>query len=184
MEEIKERVNKLLDNLNIEEKRRKARLIEKQSLSPSFWKDQKAAASKMKELAGLQKEISDAEKLQEFISNNNLKEAKKLIEELEVLIYLSDVYDPRPAIVSIHAGQGGVEAMDWAAMLFRMYTRYFERKNWDFEVIDQTFGEEAGLKSVSVSVSNNYAFGYLKNEAGVHRLVRLSPFNADKLRHT
>src|SRR3990167_3161485 len=172
MDELRQRAKKLLDNLNIEEKREGVRLIEIESSNSSFWQDQKVAALKMKELADLQKEISDVEKLQEFISNNNLKEAKKLIEELEVLIYLSDVYDPRPAIVSIHAGQGGVEAMDWAAMLFRMYTRYFERKNWDFEVIDQTFGEEAGLKSVSVSVSNNYAFGYLKNEAGVHRLVR------------
>src|SRR3989338_620291 len=184
MDELRQRAKKLLDNLNIEEKREGVRLIEIESSNSSFWQDQKVAALKMKELADLQKEISDVEKLQEFISNNNLKEAKKLIEELEVLIYLSNLYDPRPAIVSIHAGQGGVEAMDWTQVLFRMYTRYFERKNWSFEKLDETLGEEVGIKSTTLSVNGKYAYGYLKGEAGVHRLVRLSPFNADKLRHT
>src|SRR3990167_6164576 len=184
MDELKERAKKLLGSLNIEEKRKKARLIEAQSSDPAFWQDKKAAASKMKELADLRKEISDAEKLQEFILSNNLKEAKKLIGELEVLLYLSDPYDQSPAILSIHAGQGGVEAMDWAQILFRMYTRYFERKNWSFEALDETLGEEAGIKSTTLSVNGKYAYGYLKGEAGVHRLVRLSPFNADKLRHT
>ena len=112
MDELRQRAKKLLGSLNIEEKRKGVRLIEAQSSDPSFWQDQKSAALKMKELAGLQKEISDVEKLKELISNNNLRQAKKLIEELEVLIYLSDLYDLRPAIVSIHAGQGGVEAMD------------------------------------------------------------------------
>src|SRR3989344_5484646 len=162
MDELKKRAKKLLENLNIEEKRKEVRLIEAQSLSPSFWQNQKAAASKMKELANLQKEISDAEKLKKLILNNNLNEARKLTGELEILMYLSDPYDQSPAILSIHAGQGGVEAMDWAQILFRMYTRYFERKNWSFEALDETLG----------------------GEAGVHRLVRLSPFNADKLRHT
>ena len=184
MDELKERAKKLLDNLDIGKKRKKSRLIEAESSNSSFWQDQKAAASKMKELADLQKEIGDIEKLQEFILNNNLKEAKKLIEELEVLIYLSGYYDPFPAIVSIHAGQGGVEAMDWTQILFRMYTRYFERKNWSFEIIDETTGEEVGIKSTTLCVNGKYAYGYLKGEAGVHRLVRLSPFNADKLRHT
>ena len=184
MDELKKRVKELLENLNIEEKRKEVRLIEAQSLSPSFWQNQKAAASKMKELANLQKEISDAEKLKKLILRNNLNEARKLTGELEILMYLSDPYDQSSAILSIHAGQGGVEAMDWTQILFRMYTRYFERKNWSFEIIDETMGEEVGIKSTTVSVNGKYAYGYLKGEAGVHRLVRLSPFNADKLRHT
>src|SRR3989344_3035558 len=184
MDELKERARKLLDGLNIEEKRKGVRLIEAQSSTPSFWKDQTSATLKMKELAGFQKEIIDAEKLQELITGEKFDEAEKLLKELEALLYLSGPYDGRPAILSIHAGQGGVEAMDWAQMLFRMYTRYFERKNWSFEIIDETPGEEVGIKSITLSVSGKYAYGYLKGEAGVHRLVRLSPFNADKLRHT
>ena len=184
MDELKERARNLLDGLNIEEKRKGVRLIEAQSSTPSFWKDQTSATLKMKELAGFQKEIIDAEKLQELITGEKFDEAEKLLKELEALLYLSGPYDGRPAILSIHAGQGGVEAMDWAQMLFRMYTRYFERKNWSFEIIDETPGEEVGIKSITLSVSGKYAYGYLKGEAGVHRLVRLSPFNADKLRHT
>ena len=184
MDELKERTKKLLNKSDIEKKRKKARLIEAESSNSSFWQDQKAAASKMKELSDLQKEIRDAEKLQQLIASEKFDEAKKLLEELEELLYLSNPYDGRPAILCIHAGQGGVEAMDWTQILFRMYTRYFERKNWSFETIDETPGEEVGIKSVTLSVNGKYAYGYLKREAGVHRLVRLSPFNADKLRHT
>ncbi len=184
MDELRQRAKKLLNNLNIEEKIKKARLIEVESSNSSFWQDQKAAALKMKELADLQKEISDSEKLQELIAGEKFDEVRKLLEELEKLLYLSGPYDSRPAILSIHAGQGGVEAMDWTQILFRMYTRYFERKNWNFEIIDETTGEEVGIKSTTLSVNDKYAYGYLKKEAGVHRLVRLSPFNADKLRHT
>lgn len=184
MENIKDRANSLLEKFNIEEKKVKIREIEAQSTDPSFWKDQKNATSKMKELSDLQKEIQDSEKLEKLIDEGNLKEAEKLLDQLEIFIYLSKAYDDKNAIVSIHAGQGGVEAMDWTQMLYRMYTRYFEKKNWSFEVIDETFGEEAGLKTVTISVNNKYAYGYLRGEAGVHRLVRLSPFNADKLRHT
>ena len=184
MENIKERARSLLEKFDVEEKKVKIHEIEAQSTDPSFWKDQKNATSKMKELADLQKEIQDSEKLEKLIAEGDLKEAEKLLGQLEIFIYLSKPYDEKNAIVSIHAGQGGVEAMDWTQILYRMYTRYFERKNWNFEIIEETFGEEAGYKSVTISVNNKYAYGYLRNEAGVHRLVRLSPFNADKLRHT
>jgi len=138
----------------------------------------------MKELASLQKEVDKLQNLQSHIDIGNWKDAEKLLEELEVFAFLSGPYDQGPAIMSLHSGQGGVEAMDWTNMLFRMYSRFFERKGWSFEVLEETLGEEAGLKSISFEVNGDYAYGFLKHEAGVHRLVRQSPFNADKLRQT
>ncbi|MBI1869554.1 peptide chain release factor 2, partial [Candidatus Gottesmanbacteria bacterium] len=104
--------------------------------------------------------------------------------DLEITAYLSGEHDANDAILSLHAGQGGVEAMDWAEIILRMYMRYCQRKGWSVEEVDRTPGEEAGIKSVTLTVSGSYAYGYLKAEAGVHRLVRQSPFNADKLRQT
>lgn len=184
MDEIKERVSKLLEKFDLDQKRKRIREIEAQSLKPDFWKDHQIAASKMKELSNLQAEIVKIEVLQGRIQGGDINGAKELLEELEVFLYLSGPYDKNSAILSIHAGQGGVEAMDWTQMLLRMYTRYAERKGFKYEVIDQTFGEEAGYKSVTISIAGEYTYGYLRGEAGVHRLVRLSPFNADRLRQT
>ncbi len=184
MEEIKDRAKKLIENFNIKDKQEKIDQISKESSNPDFWKDRDNASSKMKELANLQKEIQDIENLKNLIENGNEEAAGELLGELETLLYLSGPYDDSFAIVSIHSGQGGVEAMDWTNMLYRMYTRYFERKEWKFDILEETPGEEAGLKSISLSVNGQYAYGFLKNEAGVHRLVRQSPFNADKLRQT
>lgn len=184
MEEIKERVRKLLQKINLDEKRKKVREIEAETVKPTFWQDHQAAAAKMKELSALQKEIENLEYLQELVTNGEYQEAESLLGELENLLYFSGPYDKGGAIVSIHSGQGGVEAMDWTQMLLRMYTRYFEKKGWQFETIEETPGEEAGLKSIVVSIDGAYAYGFLKFEAGVHRLVRQSPFNADKLRQT
>ncbi len=184
MDELKERVENLLAKLDIEGKRQKIRVIEAESIHPSFWQDHKTAALKMKELSNLQEEIKKAEYLRELVIKGDEKETEKLLNELEELLYFSNPYDSGSAILSLHAGQGGVEAMDWAHMLYRMYTRYFERKGWSFEIIEETPGEEAGLKSITISVEGQYAYGLLKGEAGVHRLVRQSPFNADNLRQT
>lgn len=184
MEEIKERANNLLQKLNIEEKNKKIREIEAETLKPSFWSDHKNASEKMKELSALQKEVEEAENLTKLISEEKYKEAEKLIEKLEIFIYFSGPFDGGNAILSVHSGQGGVEAMDWAEMLKRMYVRFFEKKEWKYEVIEETYGEEAGIKSVTILVEGSYAYGFLKGEAGVHRLVRQSPFNADHLRQT
>lgn len=184
MDETKDRVKKLLEKFDVDKKRQEIRVIEIESLKPNFWQDHKNAASKMKEMSDLRAEISKAEVLQSRIESGDLSGAKELLEELEVFFYLGGSYDKNSAILSIHAGQGGVEAMDWTQMLFRMYTRYSERKGFKSEVIDKTFGEEAGYKSVTITVAGIYAYGYLKGEAGVHRLVRLSPYNADNLRQT
>ncbi len=106
------------------------------------------------------------------------------LEKLELELAFSGEFDLRNAILSIHAGAGGTESMDWADMLLRMYLRWAERRGYETEVLDITRGEEAGVKSVTISVSGDYAFGYLKSEHGVHRLVRLSPFDSDHARHT
>lgn len=184
MDEIKEKVQKLLEKLDIAAKKEKIKALEEESADPSFWQNHQAAAEKMKELVSLQKLVDDTEMLSMYVEEGNEKDASELLEKLEYFLYLSGQYDSGNAIVSIHAGQGGVEAMDWAAMLFRMYTRYCESKSWKLEVIDETVGEEAGTKSVVFTVEGQHAYGYLKGEAGVHRLVRQSPFNADKLRQT
>lgn len=184
MDDIRQRLVLLLEKLNIPEKKKRIKEIEVESGHPSFWADNQAAASKMKELADLQKEVEDIVQLQILVNEGKEKEAEKLLEKLEFLVYLSGPHDRANAILAIHAGQGGTEAMDWTQMLCRMYTRFFERRSWSFEIIEETPGDEAGLKSVTVSVFGKYAYGYLKGEAGVHRLVRQSPFNADKLRQT
>ncbi|MDP2649782.1 MAG: peptide chain release factor 2 [bacterium] len=184
MEDIKGRVNKLLEKLDLEEKRKRIREVEAESMNPSFWQDHQNASKKMKKLSDLQKEIEEAEKLSQLVSEGQYQEAEKLLDQLEILLYFSGMYDEGSTILSIHSGQGGVEAMDWAQMLYRMYTRFFEKKGWQYEIIGETPGEEAGIKSITVSVSGKYTYGYLKGEAGVHRLVRQSPFNADNLRQT
>ena len=184
MDEIKERVQKLISALQLEQRRKEIRQLEAEGMKQDFWQDSKVASQKMKKLAGLQKEIEKAELLQEYVKEGLVKDAFDLLGKMEVLLYFSGTYDKGSAIVSIHSGQGGVEAMDWAEMLMRMYTRYFERRGWSFEILDQTFGEEAGIKSVTIAANGDSAYGFLKKEAGVHRLVRQSPFNADKLRQT
>lgn len=184
MEDIKSRVKRLLEKVSFSDKKQRVDILQNASVQPGFWDDPKIAGEKMKELAKLQKEVEEMELLQLWIEEGELTEAEALLKKLETLLYFSTPYDSGNAILSIHSGQGGTEAMDWAEMLFRMYTRYFERKGWTYEIIDRTMGEEAGIKSVSMTVTGSYAYGYLRHEAGVHRLVRLSPFNADNLRQT
>ena len=104
--------------------------------------------------------------------------------ELEFDLQFSGEHDRRPALLSIKQGAGGVEAQDWAEMLLRMYCRWAERRGWKYEVLDHSAGEEAGIKAATVKIDGEYAYGYLRGERGVHRLVRLSPFDADHLRHT
>jgi len=183
-EEIKKRIQLIKQKLNLEEIQRQIREIETQSVDPDFWRDHQKASEKMKKLGELQKEIQEMEELEKLFHENKLAELEKKIAKLELKTFLFGQYDSSPAILAIHAGQGGTEAMDWAEMLKRMYLKYFEKKNWPYEIIDETSGDEAGIKSVTMTVNAPYAYGYLKLEAGTHRLVRQSPFNADHLRQT
>lgn len=184
MDDLIVRAKIILSRLDLEEKKTRVREIESESMDPDFWKNSQKATEKMREMGSLQKQIDDGEKLAEYIDSNSTTGLEALLAEMEELLYLSGPYDKNNAIVSIHAGQGGADAMDWAEMLFRMYTRYFEKKGWSFEVVDEASGEEAGIKSVVITVMGDFVYGKLKGEQGTHRLVRLSPFNANQLRHT
>jgi peptide chain release factor 2 len=183
-QDLAARAELILSRLDLPKRKKKVAEIEKESGNPDFWKDNQAASAKMKELALLQKEIENAEYMQLLLQDHQYDELKTFIHEMEQYLYLSGPYDNHHAILSIHAGQGGVDAMDWAQMLYRMYTRFFERRGWDFESIDEAPGEEAGLKSATLLVKGDHAYGYLKGEQGTHRLVRLSPFNSANLRQT
>lgn len=183
-QELKERAEIILKKLDIPEKERQLHEIEAESMGPDFWKDSQAAGKRMQKLGSLQKEIEDAKKIQELLDLKHFSELEHFIKALESLLYLSGPYDKNNVIMTIHAGQGGVDAMDWAQMLYRMYQRYFERRGWKAEEIDFVPGEEAGIKKVVVEINGNFAYGYLKGEQGVHRLVRLSPFNSANLRQT
>ena len=128
-------------------------------------------------------EIEPDEELELQIEESVTKLSKE-VDDLNLLLLLNGPYDENDCILEVHSGAGGTEACDWAMMLYRMYTRYCEKNNYKYEVIDYQDGEEAGIKSASIRVKGTNAYGYLKNEKGVHRLVRLSPFDSNNRRHT
>ena len=174
-------------------------------MEPSFWDNSNKAQSKMRKLAGLKSEVEDwvglddkARSLDELLAlsleehddslletfTQELAEIQKKLNDLEFKLVLSGPYDQRNAIVALHSGAGGVESQDWASMLMRMYLRWAERQDFKTDVLDVSVGDEAGIKSAVIQISGPYAYGYIKAERGVHRLVRLSPFDADHARHT
>ncbi|MFH0979672.1 MAG: peptide chain release factor 2 [Candidatus Roizmanbacteria bacterium] len=183
-EELKKKLDSILAKADLKTKKQEIESLEKQSLAQNFWSNAKQASEIMKKITALKKEVDDIEMMQLLFEENQFDQAKHLIDKYEILLFLSGTYDKGGAIFSIQAGQGGTEAMDWSNMLLRMYTRYFERKGWSYEEIDRVTGDEAGIKSTTLNVNGPFAYGYLKCEAGVHRLVRQSPFNADRLRQT
>lgn len=182
--ELIKKLDSILQKVNLSAKKEELAHLEKLTYDGSFWQDAQKSGEVMKQITSYKKEIDDLEMMQLLLDENELDEAEKMINKYEILLFLSGANDRGDAIFSIHAGQGGTEAMDWASMLFRMYTRYFERQGWKYEEIDRVPGEEAGIKSTIINVHGEFAYGLLKAEAGVHRLVRQSPFNADKLRQT
>ena len=172
---------------------------------PNFWNDKNSSESVISELNSLKSILDNVEDIKNRINSNldlinilkqeedqeikemvelELNEIEQKLKEVKVTILLDGPYDKENAIVEIHPGAGGTESCDWALMLYRMYLRYFEKKGYKVEIIDEQEGEEAGIKSVSIIVKGINAYGYLKCEKGVHRLIRISPFDSNSRRHT
>ncbi len=199
LKELKERFTKISEQMDQDILRKEIRELEAQTMKEGFWNDRNESSAVSRQLSDKQKTLQTLEELESRINNaleisqeqemmeelkKETSELGKILDQLELKLFLSNPHDEAEAILSVHSGAGGVEAMDWAAMLSRMYQRYFEKKDWSFEITDEMPGEEAGYKTFSMIVHESFAFGYLKGEKGTHRLVRQSPFNADKLRQT
>lgn len=184
MAELSKRLKQIKETIDFEEKKKDLRKLEAEAAQPDFWKDKVRAQEVMREISDLKQEIDEVETAGLAIETGDEAEARKLLAKLELRTYLSDPYDGNDAILSVHSGQGGTEAQDWVSMLVRMYQRYAQSRGWKVKVLEQSPGEEAGFKSFTFEIQGTYAFGYLKREAGVHRLVRQSPFNAQNLRQT
>lgn len=178
----------------IGKKRGKIFELEKEMNLPEFWEDKESAIKISQEFNQLKKEIAEFDQLKKEIeglkSEEELKKLEKRLKEKELRIFLSGKYDRGNAILSIIAGAGGQDAQDWATLLLRMYERYCQRKGFGSKILDQSFGKgggpegRIGTKSATLEIKGNFAYGLLKKETGVHRLVRISPFSAKDLRHT
>lgn len=203
--DLESQFSQLKVKLNINDLEQKLKNLEALTIDPVFWCDEKQAKTVMRQISSIQETIhlidtfsSQLKSLNELTSlidtntpsdtqkqlETEIKKLNKDFQQLKIRSCLNGPFDSSPAILSIHSGQGGTEAMDWASMLLRMYQRYFELKKWSFELVEHNVGEEAGIKTATLIVNAPFAYGYLKAESGTHRLVRQSPFNADNLRQT
>ncbi len=203
--ELLERIDDLYRSLKIDRKIEELRELEKKTMQDGFWQDVEKAASTNQEISRYKKqtepwvqlrnEVSESCELMDMAFNESdyplLDEIIQKIEPfqsrfdmLENLELLSGDDDPKNAFISIHPGAGGTESQDWASMLFRMYLRWAEKHDFGIDIIDYTPGEEAGIKSAAVLIQGDLVYGLLKGERGIHRLVRISPFDANKRRHT
>jgi len=187
---------------DLEAKEKRIKELEEEQAKEDFWQNIDKANEVNKELSNLKKELSLYSDLNKQINeglellNNDvdndiilliseeLSTLSSKINDLETAVTLSGEFDSLNAYLEIHPGAGGTESCDWASMLERMYQRFCEKYNYKWEIIDEQKGEEAGIKSVTLKINGDYAYGYLKNETGVHRLVRISPFDAGARRHT
>ncbi|MBI5254724.1 peptide chain release factor 2 [Candidatus Falkowbacteria bacterium] len=200
IEQIGEKIKQAIGILKLDEKQKRIVELHEKMTRPDFWKDAQKAAALNQELARLEKEISAWLNLQERaaaflelaqgkdeLPEDWVEEANAIeqdFKKMETALLLSAPYDSYGAIFSINAGVGGTDAQDWAEMLLRMYLRFCEKRGWKTKILWISSGAEAGIKSVEIEVEGDFAYGYLKCEAGVHRLVRISPFDAEKMRHT
>ncbi len=191
-------------HFDIDNKKEELTKLDLETNKPDFWNDNKSAEKVLKDIRELKDLIEPLDSLKTNITSSTelismvedsdtdminqieeeLKDYSSKLDELSIYILLSGKYDKNDCILEIHSGAGGTEACDWADMLLRMYTRYCEKHNYKVNVLDVQEGEEAGIKSCSLEIKGTYAYGYLKNEKGVHRLVRLSPFDSNNRRHT
>lgn len=202
---LKIKLTDLKDSMKLNEDKNELQSLEKQTLNPSFWNNTDNQVKVLSKISNLKKKVTlfnnvenDLVALDEIFNIvveenegdlekeiiDSLKKIEAEINQLEISTLLSDKYDENNAIITIHPGAGGTEAQDWAEMLYRMYTRWANSNGFKVEELDYLDGEEAGIKSVTFSVTGEYAYGYLKGEHGVHRLVRISPFDSGGRRHT
>ena len=187
--------------LKIDELKKKMETLASEMNRPDFWNDQQAAQAMSQDYQSIKDEVEKWSELESRVNDlldlsaagddslqaEIAKQATDLegqYADYEFYLLLNGPYDQKNAIVAIHAGSGGTEAQDWAEMLTRMFFRFSEQMGWQTKVIDESRGAEAGYKSIMFEVKGHYAYGYLKSEHGVHRLVRISPFDAEKMRHT
>lgn len=203
--ELRNRLGELKTGLKIEPKKERIQDLDYQMAAPGFWDDpdkaQKVAQeannlkSEVDTFTSLETKVDDLDTLWEMAMEekddtlvsemeSELEGAKHTLSELELGMLLSDEYDANNAIMNLHAGAGGTEAQDWTGMLLRMFTRYAEGKGFEVELLDVLPGEEAGTKSATLTIKGHNAYGFLKSEKGVHRLVRISPFDSNARRHT
>ena len=177
-----------MSHFDLSSKNKQIEDYDKQTLEPDFWQDQKKAQqvirakNSLNDTADELKSEFDEELM--MIAEEEYMDMDKKFEDFEIQVLLSHEYDQNNAILEIHPGAGGTESCDWASMLYRMYTRYAEKHGFKVTVLDYLPGDEAGIKSVTFLVEGDKAYGYLKSEKGVHRLVRISPFDSGARRHT
>jgi peptide chain release factor 2 len=205
LQELEKKINDSWRFLEIDNKIKEVEKLEKQMNQKDFWQDQDKAKAISQKASDLNEEISTWQKIKTEVDDLlelaqidqkdqqvNLRqevedkyfELAKKFAELEFYLLFREKNDRNNAIVAIHAGTGGVDAQDWAEILMRMYLRYCDKKGFKTKILDQNYGSEAGIKSAVIEVVGNYAYGNLKSENGVHRLVRISPFDAEGMRHT
>ena len=201
LSEIKQEVAGLMQRLGTQEKVEEANRLEQQASATDFWDDPESAQKIMQQIAHnraqaapwqkIAARVADALELAELEDDDLQDELAQEVEALADIVakmsfraMLSGPYDDENAIVAIHAGAGGTDSQDWAEMLERMYVRWAEQNDYKVDIIEHSYGEEAGIKSMTMSIQGSYAYGYLRSEQGVHRLVRLSPFDAANRRHT
>ncbi|MEK7059488.1 MAG: peptide chain release factor 2 [Patescibacteria group bacterium] len=200
-DELALQITKALKQLKISELTKQLNDSKSASQQPDFWNDSTKAQEVMKQIAKLEARVQPWSKLEqsshelnELLKLNDSSLKGELSQQLEQISHqfaalkedlkLNGSYDDHDAILSIYAGAGGTDAQDWTQMLLRMYSRYIQNNRWKLTTVDESAGDEAGLKSITLEVQGSFAYGKLKSEHGVHRLVRLSPFNADNLRQT
>ena len=205
MNGYRKELDELGEVLNIKKAKEELKDLQEQATDAKFWDDLENSQKVLQKTKQLENKITDYEKMQSRLEDiltmielcmeeededmqneivTDMEDFKQALENKNLETLLSGEYDSKNAILTFHAGAGGTEAQDWAEMLYRMYNRWAERHNFKVQLLDYLDGEEAGLKSASIMVEGENAYGYLKSEAGVHRLVRVSPFDASGRRHT
>ncbi|MFH1631889.1 MAG: peptide chain release factor 2 [bacterium] len=205
LEDLKSRINDAWGVLSLDDVAKKIDDLETEMGRPNFWSDQNKAKAVSQEAAQLKDELTLWTKLRDDVGDavsllevaeaegdqvtiadveSTIGQIEAKLAKAETAMLLSGEFDNGNALISIHAGAGGTDAMDWAEMLMRMLMRYAENQDWEVDVLDMSMSEEAGIKSATFSVKGRRAYGYLKTESGVHRLVRISPYDAEKMRHT